>query len=181
MAAPAIINVRLVNRQGINVWTLDTRNKSEDFIHGLIYGSIYLFERLIEWRVFFTRQTEDEQFVDGLEELGDSFNFIDNLMIPLQEVILRAGDRTKPNYYTVWLRNPENNHPDNIANDGDPELGLANLVSVKSVDFFQGLFTALNSQNVPYERVVLHKPIKDGVAYNIQGLNLPDLKDIAKQ
>ena len=164
-----IASVRLVDFNNNNVWVLNTTNKSEDFIEGLIYGATYLYELLPEYTVY-VHQYEYDQRVDILE---DMFDFI-SASILLKEVPKYTYD-AQPNYYTVWLRKPINTHPDVQNVD---RTAVANLVNVKSIDFFQGLFTALKSDDIPYERVVLHKPIKNGVAYDIQGLNLPDLKDI---
>ena len=168
-----IASVRLVDFNNNNVWVLNTTNKSEDFIDGLIYGATYLFELLPEYTVHYLKNENDYQ-IDVIDDvIDDVFDFI-SASILLKEVPKYTYD-PQPNYYTVWLRKPINTHPDVQNVD---RTAVANLVNVKSIDFFQGLFTALKSDDIPYERVVLHKPIKNGVAYDIQGLNLPDLKDI---
>lgn len=65
-----------------------------------------------------------------------------------------------------------------IDMNGWPGDNEAILFSVEYFTFFQGLFTTLNAAEIPYEKVVLHKPIRAEIAYNITGLNLPDLEDL---
>lgn len=153
------------------VWDINKSNNRQDreFVDGLLYGGMFLLNELpSHYFIEETRVPWGKYFYNGVGELKNNRHFFGHTFVPLVEAEAQTEDDMMAGYYTVWLRDPM-------------EEGEANSVTFMFPSFLQGLFTALDLAKVSYNRVVLHKPIKDGVAYNIQGLNLPDLKDIAKQ
>ena len=160
--------IKLVNDK-TTVWQINKSNNKQDkeFVDGFLYGGLFLLNDLpSHYFVEETRFARGLYIYSVLDNLKINRDFLGHTYIPLAEI--QDNNDIIAGYYTVWLRDPM-------------EEGEANSVTFKSPPFLQGLFTVLDLAKIPYERVVLHKPIKDGITYNVQGLNLPNLKDITRQ
>ena len=163
-----MISIKLTTG-GKTVWSLSVGIGRDEFIEGFLYGGLFILKQMpSHYFIVESKFPRDETPYRSVDELRNNFDFLFHTYVPLNEAEVQTEDGLLPGYYTFWLRDPDQD-------------GEANCVFVKSPLFLQGLFTALKAAGVPYERVLLHKPIKDGLTYDIEGLRLPKLEDIAKQ
>jgi hypothetical protein len=165
------------------LWELTS--KDQDFINGFAYGALFMligddgrqirrrYLRLTGPAVIFDDPNEKATYFnvptlagfylgisDFIYETSTPLNKIKELMAPIVAESKYLPDPVDK--YLVWLLDPTDNT-------------LATLIIASGETFFQGLFTALNAANVPYDKAVLHKPIRNGIAYDIEGLELPML------
>lgn len=156
-----------------SVWILeDPALINREFALGFLYGGMFLFKQLpVDSEPYFkvrgTAFNGDEDNVPHrIRSVDQLYDFADIFNVELEQVQADMERYTKvPGKYAIMLVHPKYN-------------GEFILFHVESPIFLQGLFTPLKAGNIPYDQVLLHNPIKDGVAYNIQGLNLPNLEDI---
>ena len=108
----------------------------------------------------------------------DSINSVDDLH-SMGSVIMKIHQSIKPlnrriyNLYQVYLNDPS-------------EEGKVNLVWLNGPEFFQALFMISDMIQMPYEKVVLHKPVQythhlngvDEHNIEIQGLVAPEVEQI---
>ena len=144
------------------VWTLEVI--SNEFIAGFLYGGLFILKQLPNHH-FIIQYAFSRVSYNNVDELQNNFSSLRRTHIPLYEAQILTADVLSADHYIFWLRDPD------FSYEG-------NLVSVKSLLFLQGLFTALHLARIPYERVLLHKPIRDHITYSIKELQLPDLKNI---
>lgn len=167
--------IELITNTG-SIWKFeDPALLTKEFVSGFLYGGMFLLKQLpVESDPYFTiRNTFFDTALKKydvppirIHSVSQLHNFANFRSAELDKVQANVKKYMNvPGKYAVMLHDPR--YED-----------VFDLFYVESLVFFQGLFTALNIGNIPYETVILHKPIKDGVAYNIQGLNLPNLEDI---
>lgn len=157
--------IKLVNADGI-VWEFrDRLLANEEFVTGFLYGGLFILNQLPQhYFILENKFPHLEYKFSRLNVIRDRMGFFNELHVPLNNIKAYTKDNTIDGHFSFWLLDPS---IDNTAN-------MANTVSS---DFFRGLFTVLNVAHIPYEKVVLYKPIKDGVTYNIVDLQLPNLFD----
>ena len=131
-----------------------------------------------EARSSYTKYNDDrlyEKQIRTVEEIND----LGSVLVQLHQTIesvkvnIRVAD-----VYQILLRD--------VTRQDQVNLGLVKL------EFFQGLFTILDLIKMPYEKVLLHKPVMYTYIarpyyalklynFDIQGLNLPNIEDIVRK
>lgn len=148
------------------IWELDTKDRTENFVVGSLYGCLFLLHKNPGYQItiLLSKFNNDILYGAHITDVEDIKNFSSVLSELHQNIEAIQINTELINVYQIFLRD--------VAQEGKANFATVN------VDFFQGLFTMLNAANIPYDQVLLHKPIKDGIAYNIQGVNLPHLEEI---
>lgn len=153
-----------------SVWKLeDPALLTKEFVGGFLYGGMFLLKELPEESepYFTVRNTFYDTAlkkydvpplrINSVSQLHDFADFrsaeLDKVQANVKKYMNVAGK------YALMLYDPRY----------DDEF---NLLYFEWPVFLQGLFTILNAGNIPYDKVVLHKPMKNDVVYNIEGLNL---------
>lgn len=147
------------------LWSISSTNN--DFVDGFMYGALFIIRGVDQY--YFAVRAFNPPIMGmfrNLDTLKDFAQFIYHTFVPLHEAAVQTEDAPDEDNYVVWLRDPT-------------EEGEANLIATPSAEFFQGLFTALNAAGIPYQHVVLHKPIRNGQNFDIGGLQLPTLQEFA--
>lgn len=136
-----------------------------DFIMGFIYGALYGRECTAKAQYNFRLLGPLDAFaVRYFNDLGASrfySYFIQTEYLQLVNNALTIH-KARQGHYIMWLR-----YPVPLA---EP---LASSMIFSTSEFIQGLLTGLNSFNIDPDEVLLAKPYKDGIFYDIQGMNLP--------
>lgn len=158
---------------GQRLWKIDVENKDDEFIDGILYGCLFLLKQKPDHQVSFTYANHGD---DKLYEA--QINSVDYLC-SMGSVIVKFHETLKPlnsriyDLYQGYLNDPT-------------EEGKVNLVWLNGPEFFHGLFMILDMIEMPYEQVVLHKPVQythhlNGVRQHnveIQGLTASNLEAI---
>lgn len=119
--------------------------------HTTLFPNNYSFGLVRRVDMFFVRYLADLKFRGYLRSER------------LHEISNRSTiDKAEPGSYVIWLRKSAILGRDAVI-----------WVNFHTIDFIQGLLTALNSFNIDPTELILTKPYKDGIFYDIQGLNLP--------
>ena len=175
-----IYAVELRTDDNQSIWKLDIKDPEDDFtdefVDGILYGCLFVLKEIpghhvvIMYRELGKAGVYEKQ-IRSVEDIYDLNGVFKVLHKDIRPTGIKSYD-----VYVVLLKDVDHD-------------GKANEVHVYP-PFFQGLFTALNIIQMPYDKVVLHKPIMRSVAfsgivntvnYNIRGLNLPDLEDIIRR
>lgn len=176
-----IDTIELLIRQS-SIWKFTHNNVSDiHFRLGFLYGGMFILNRIPStsdprFVVYDHHNTLLTEYYTIIDMDNTGYIYTSNMNIPLYEI--KAA--TKDELYEIEGYNQD--HPDYnpyVVSLLDPfDESKAVLFTTESSTFFQGLFTALNAVQIPYEKVVLHKPIRAEISYNILGLNLPLLEDL---
>ena len=167
-----IESLELKTNDNRSIWKLPMRYKEDEFNNGILYGSVIVANRLPDQQLII-RYFDDDVFVEKrilvLEDIRELFSIMFSPHVKLG-FAMKVYD-----VYIISLKDISQEDKVNVAYPNDPK-------------FFQGLFTMLDVINMPYEQVLLHKPILrsvDGrfltvkrVDYNIVGLTLPTIEEI---
>ena len=154
------------------LWII-TVSADDDFVNGFLYGSLFHIRRVEDHYIIHESRGHLIRSYRTFNDILQGRDFITRSYIPLHDITMQqyAEDaRTKQGQFGVWLLHPR-----------DPQI--AGLAFARSASFFQGLFSALKAANISYIYVILHKPIKDGVDYEIEGvtMTLPTLQKFIEE
>lgn len=147
------------------------KNKEDDFNDGILYGSVILAISLPDHQLivkYFDQDVFTEKRIRVIEDI------LEILSIGIVPHVKLGTIMKRYDSYIISLKD--------MAQEGKVNVAYPN-----DAKFFQGLFTMLDVIHMPYEQVLLHKPImlsvKYGghvkrVDYNIEGLTLPIMEEI---
>ena len=175
-----INSVELRTDSNQSIWKLDTKDRDEDFVDGLLYGSLFLLQQNPGHHIAITySKWKDDRLYEKQIRTVEEIDDLGSVLAQLHKTIGSVKINTRmSDVYQILLRDVTRQDQVNIA--------FVNL------EFFQGLFTILDLIKMPYEKVLLHKPVmytyiaepyyaRKLYNFDIQGLNLPNIEDIVRK
>ena len=149
------------------LWTLQGEF-TDKFVAGFLYGALYV-TTLPEHRedYYYFKISGPKNYVilnyrDSEKNFGipDQFDIID-IEDVTHELTVSISE---PGRYTTWLR----------YHWEGKNMEQAVPIHGEDLDNLRGVITAANAFNVPNTDIILTKTYKDGIYYDINGLNLPE-------
>lgn len=146
------------------LWTL--QSKSKKFVAGFLYGALYeITLPKYHGEYYFKVSGPRNQTIFNYRDLEKVFGIPDQFdIVDIEEITLHfTKNISRQGVYTAWLRyHLEGNNKERAV----PVHG-------KDLDILRGVITAANAFGIPVTEIILYKTYKDGVFYDINGLNLP--------
>lgn len=167
-----IESLELKSNDDRSIWKLQMKDKEDDFNDGILYGSVILANSLPDHQLIVKYLDETDIFTEKrIRVLEDIHNILSISIVPHVKLgtVMKLYD-----VYIISLKDISQEGKVNVAYPNDPK-------------FFQGLFTMLDVIHMPYEQILVHKPIMRSVKYggevkrvdyNIVGLTLPTIEEV---